>query len=125
MKALVLPLALCAALAGCASYGTVGYATSPGYTYGPYAYDWPDSGYLYGGPAVDLNFYGGRTHHWNGHRDWHGGAPGTHTLGAGPATHAMGAGPRTHAMGAGHRMGAGRMGGAGHRAGGSDGHEHH
>jgi hypothetical protein len=111
MKSLVLPLALCAALGGCASYDTAGYASPAGYPYGvyanypDYAYGWPYAGPLYGGPAVDFSFYGPRVEHRGDHRWRDRGEPGTHVLGAGPNTRAMGAGPnRMHGHGGlGHR----------------------
>lgn len=56
MKRLLLPVAVCAALAGCADYGTA---------YGPYG-----PGYYYGGPSVALgvdNGYG----YGDGHHRYH------------------------------------------------------
>lgn len=138
MKRFLLPLAVCAALAGCADYGTVAYGNYPAYpaypaySTSPYAYD---SGYgyvpygpgwVYGGPSVSLGFggtYGGgyRGYHEHEHEHEHGWRGGEHHGSAREwqqraGTHAMGAGParfRHDRSGAWQRGGhvAGRRGG--------------
>jgi len=89
MKAFLLPLVACAALAGCADYGTAAYGSyptypygaaayaAPGYPYGAYPYDtygygygWADPAWAYGFPAVGLTINEGR---FRGHRGGHGG----------------------------------------------------
>jgi hypothetical protein len=87
MKSLLLPLAFCAALAGCATY----VPADPYYPYGaptgvqpPYVYTYPypyayGYGYPYYGsywyPSVWISgsFYSGHRHHWRGGHRWHGG----------------------------------------------------
>jgi len=91
MKSLLLPLVACAALAGCADYGTVAYGSYPTYPYGAsaysapvypyggaypygaygYGYGWSDPGWAYGYPTLGLAINQGRLR--GGHRDWHDG----------------------------------------------------
>ncbi|HEY8358127.1 MAG TPA: hypothetical protein VIL30_11765 [Ramlibacter sp.] len=67
MKAILLPLAACAALAGCVGYGGVGYADP---YYGGYGYSQPgyaQPGYYYGAqPSV---YIGGTYHEGHGYSD--------------------------------------------------------
>jgi len=147
MKSLLLPLVACAALAGCADYGTVAYnsypgapygtavyGSSPGYAY-PYAYGaspaypysaydyayggWPNSGWAYGGPALGLTINSGRFHRGHdGDRAWNRGGHEWHR--GDRATAGMThRGPDTNALGAGSaRMDRGNGAGDMH-------HEHH
>jgi hypothetical protein len=141
MKRFLLPLAVCAALAGCADYGTVAYGSYPAYSgypayaTSPYAYDYaygpygPGPGWVYGGPNVALGFGGtvGDYHHRYHDRGWHGGEHhGSAAYRAG--THAMGAGPgRFGHRGPGTWHGGGHVAGhhAGPRAGGDHDEHHH
>lgn len=72
MKSFVLPLALCAALGGCAAYVPAGYATYPAYpgysaysaypaypAYPAYGYGYGYAPPVYSGPMFGFSYYGG------------------------------------------------------------------
>lgn len=90
MKSFVLPLAVCAALTGCAAYVPADYATYPAYPAYP-SYYYPDYGYagpIYGGPVFGFSYFGGggfRDHRFHrGFHDGFRGGDGRHVMGAGP-----------------------------------------
>ena len=125
MKSLLLPLVACAALAGCADYGTTaygsypaygtaaygnypayqgypaypGYSAYPAYPYDGYAYGWP--GGFYGAPALGVTIQGERFRDGHrGDRDWRGGDRDWHG-GHGRTAGAPHRDPDTNALGAG------------------------